>query len=218
MVGTISEQLVNIPAEQVMLEGVLTIPRTARAAVIFSHGSGSSRHSPRNKFVARVLHEAGLGTLLFDLLTRDEDAVYENRFDIELLTERLRAATLWFRGRPQTEHFNLGYFGASTGTASALRAAADFGPDIRAVVSRGGRPDLAEPALAHVEAAVLLIVGGNDDAVIELNRHAYKLITSEKDLKIIPGATHLFEEPGALEEVARLAAEWFTRHLLLSAQ
>ncbi len=213
MVNIFSEQAVEIPAGNVTLEGLLSVPGHAHAAVIFAHGSGSSRLSPRNRFVADILHQAGIGTLLFDLLTRGED-VFENRFDIELLTERLRDATLWFRGQTQTEGLALGYFGASTGTASALRAAADLGPSIRAVVSRGGRPDLAEPALSHVVAPVLLIVGSNDLPVIELNRHAFSLITSEKDLKIIPGATHLFEEPGALEEVARLATDWFARFLL----
>ncbi len=216
MVDIISEQAVEIPAGNVTLEGLMTVPGHARAAVIFAHGSGSSRLSPRNRFVAGMLHQAGFGTLLFDLLTRGED-VLENRFDIELLTERLRDATLWLKVQPQTGDLALGYFGASTGTASALRAAADLGPAIGAVVSRGGRPDLAEPALSHVVAPVLLIVGGNDLPVIELNRRAFNLITSEKDLKIIPGATHLFEEPGALEEVARLATEWFTRFLLSPA-
>jgi dienelactone hydrolase len=163
--------------------------------------------------VAGVLQEAGMGTLLFDLLTRDEDTLYENRFDIDLLTERLKAATLWLGKQPQAAGFALGYFGASTGTASALRAAADLGPAISAVVSRGGRPDLAEQALPRIHAPVLLIVGGNDSVVIDLNRRAYAMIGSEKHLAIIPGATHLFEERGALEEAARLAAEWFKRHL-----
>jgi dienelactone hydrolase len=163
--------------------------------------------------VAGVLQEAGIGTLLFDLLTRDEDTVYENRFNIELLTERLRSATLWLREQPQTAGFSLGYFGASTGTASALRAAADLGQAIGAVVSRGGRPDMAGEALPKVKAPVLLIVGGSDYQVLELNRRAYDMIKAEKHLSIIPGATHLFEEPGALEEAARLAADWFKSHL-----
>lgn len=212
MIDAISEQRVQIPADNVMLEGILTFPEKTRAAVIFAHGSGSSRLSPRNRFVAGVLNEAGIGTLLFDLLTRAEDAFAENRFDIDLLTQRLAAATRWLQGR--AGDLRLGYFGASTGTASALRAAADLGPAIGAVVSRGGRPDLAGGALVQVRAPVLLIVGGEDHAVIKLNREAYRLLASEKDLKIVPGATHLFEEPGALEEVARLAAKWFSRHLL----
>lgn len=213
MHNTLTEQLITIPAGGVTLEGDLVIPSKARAVVVFAHGSGSSRYSPRNRYVAGVLQEAGIGTLLFDLLTRDEDTLYENRFDIDLLTERLKAATLWLGKQPQAEGFALGYFGASTGTASALRAAADLGPAISAVVSRGGRPDLAEQALPRIHAPVLLIVGGNDSVVIDLNRRAYAMIGSEKHLAIIPGATHLFEERGALEEAARLAAEWFKRHL-----
>ena len=214
MLNTLTEQLITIPAGGVTLEGDLVIPPKARAVVVFAHGSGSSRHSPRNRFVAGVLQEAGMGTLLFDLLTRDEDTLYENRFDIDLLTERLKAATLWLGKQPQAAGFALGYFGASTGTASALRAAADLGPAISAVVSRGGRPDLAEQALPRIHAPVLLIVGGNDSVVIDLNRRAYAMIGAEKHLAIIPGATHLFEERGALEEAARLATEWFKNHLL----
>jgi dienelactone hydrolase len=161
-----------------------------------------------------VLQEAGIGTLLFDLLTPGEDAVYTNRFNIDLLAERLKASTLWLRKRPETAGFALGYFGASTGTAAALRAAADSGSEIRTVVSRGGRPDLAGPAaLPRLSASVLLIVGGNDHQVLQLNREAYTGIKAEKKLVIVPGATHLFEEPGTLEEVARLAVEWFTQHL-----
>jgi dienelactone hydrolase len=218
MLNTLTEQQVSIPAGGVTLEGNLAVPESARAAVIFAHGSGSSRHSPRNRFVAGVLQEAGIGTLLFDLLTREEDRVYENRFNIELLTERLRLATLWLRRQPQVKGFSLGYFGASTGTASALRAAADLGMQIGAVVSRGGRPDLAFEALPRIQAPVLLIVGGNDPVVIDLNRRAYGMIPAEKHLEIIPGATHLFEERGALEEVARLAADWFKRRLLAAAR
>jgi putative phosphoribosyl transferase len=218
MFTTLTEQQVIIPAGGVTLEGNLVIPGAMRTAVIFAHGSGSSRHSPRNKFVAGVLQEAGIGTLLFDLLTREEDRVYENRFNIELLTERLRVATLWLRQRLQADGFSLGYFGASTGTASALRAAANPGLQIGAVVSRGGRPDLAFEALPRIQAPVLLIVGGNDPVVIDLNRRAYDMIAAEKRLEIIPGATHLFEERGALEEVARLAADWFKRRLLVAAR
>jgi putative phosphoribosyl transferase len=213
MLTTLTEQQVHIPVAGVTLEGSLVLPPAARAVVIFAHGSGSSRLSPRNRSVAGVLQEAGIGTLLFDLLTRDEDTVYENRFNIDLLTDRLRAATLWLRQQPQTTDLRLGYFGASTGTASALRAAADLGKQINAVVSRGGRPDMAFEALPRVQAPVLLIVGGNDSIVIDLNRRAYAMITAKKHLEIIPGATHLFEEHGALQEVSRLAAGWFKLHL-----
>jgi putative phosphoribosyl transferase len=218
MLNTLTEQQVKIPARGVTLEGNLVLPPSARAVVIFAHGSGSSRHSPRNRFVAGVLQDAGIGTLLFDLLTRDEDTVYENRFNIELLTERLKSATIWLRKQPQAAGFSLGYFGASTGTASALRAAAGLGKEIGAVVSRGGRPDMAYEALPRVQAPVLLIVGGSDFLVIELNRSAYDKITAEKRLEIVPGATHLFEEHGALEEVARLAADWFKKHLTAAAR
>ncbi len=218
MTSKIFQQEVVIPAGNTKLAGILTLPGNARSAVIFAHGSGSSRLSPRNTFVAHVLNSAGISTLLFDLLTREEDRIYENRFDIDLLTDRLRAATLWFNREPRTKELLAGYFGASTGTAAALRAAADLGPVVKAVVSRGGRPDLAEQALPRVEAPVLLIVGGNDDLVIELNQRAYQMITAEKKLTIVPGATHLFEEPGALEEVARLAAIWFSRYLVSAAR
>lgn len=213
MIDMISEQQVNISAGDAVLDGILTRPAQARAGVIFAHGSGSSRLSPRNKFVAEVLVKAGFATLLFDLLTSDEDAVYENRFDIDLLSERLKQATLWLRSQPRTADFALGYFGASTGTASALRAAAELGNAIKAVVSRGGRPDLAGDALPRVHAPALLIVGGLDYLVIDLNRQAYKLLGGEKELTIVPGATHLFEEPGTLEQVAELAASWFRRHV-----
>lgn len=205
---------VHIPVNSVLLEGDLDIPEGAQAVVIFAHGSGSSRLSSRNRFVARVLNDVGIGTLLFDLLTREEDTVYENRFDIDLLTDRLKEVTRWLKAQPETSDRRIGFFGASTGAAAALRAAADLGAEIRAVVSRGGRPDMAEKALGQVQAPTLLIVGGYDDVVIELNEQAYRLIKAEKELKIVPGATHLFEEPGALEEVARAAAEWFKRHLL----
>jgi putative phosphoribosyl transferase len=218
MLTTLTERQVSIPAGRVTLEGDLVIPPKARTAVLFAHGSGSGRHSPRNRFVAGVLQEAGIGTLLFDLLTRDEDTVYENRFNIDLLTDRLRSATLWLRQQPQAKGFSLGYFGASTGTASALRAAAELERQIGAVVSRGGRPDLAWEALPRIQSPVLLIVGGNDSVVIDLNRRAYAMIAAEKHLEIIPGATHLFEEHGALEEVSRLAADWFKRHLLDAAR
>lgn len=208
------EKQVKIPADSVKLEGILTIPKDAIALVIFAHGSGSSRLSPRNKFVAGVLQKAGMGTLLFDLLTAKEDEVYENRFDIPLLTDRLKAATLWVKRQPEAAKMKIGYFGASTGTAVALVAATDFGEEIKAIVSRGGRPDLAKEALGKVIAPALLIVGGEDHVVMELNKKAYEIIRAEKQLKIIPGATHLFEEPGALEEVARLAAEWFRKYFI----
>lgn len=208
------EQLVNIPAGSVTLEGGLSVPERTRAVVVFAHGSGSSRHSRRNKFVAEVLRDSGIGTLLFDLLTREEDLDYGNRFNIGLLAERLKEATEWIRSQQQTMNLRIGYFGASTGAAAAIRAAADLGGSVGAVVSRGGRPDLAEQALARIQAPTLLIVGGNDDVVIRLNEHAYGLIRAEKKLAIVPGASHLFEEPGALEEVARLAAEWFGKYLL----
>jgi len=199
--------------EGVTLDGELIVPDKARGVVIFAHGSGSSRHSPRNQFVARVLRDAGLGTLLFDLLTKEEDTVYETRFDINLLSTRLAAATAWFRQQPRVQGLDIGYFGASTGAAAALVASARLGHVVRAVVSRGGRPDLVGRALARVTAPTLLIVGGLDDVVIDLNRRAYEQLRCAKDLVIVPGATHLFEEPGMLEEVARLAAEWFARRL-----
>ncbi|MEE8328764.1 MAG: dienelactone hydrolase family protein [Thermodesulfovibrionia bacterium] len=208
------QQLVSIPADSINLEGILAIPQGAQGIVIFVHGSGSSRHSPRNNFVAQVLRDAGLGTFLFDLLTKEEDLIYEKRFDIPLLTSRLKAVTEWIKEQPDTRKFNIGYFGASTGSAAALMAADDLGEKIGAVVSRGGRPDLAEKSLHHVQSPTLLIIGGYDDVVIQLNQQAYKLIKVEKRLSIVQGATHLFEEPGTLEEVARLASEWFKQYLL----
>jgi putative phosphoribosyl transferase len=207
------DQVVQIPANGINLEGALVIPSGARGIVLFAHGSGSSRHSPRNNFVAQVLHKAAMGTLLMDLLTKQEDSIYQNRFDIDLLTWRLERATQWLADRPQSASLAIGYFGASTGAAAALRAAATFGPSIGAVVSRGGRPDLAMSALDRVQSPTLLIVGGLDDIVIDLNRQAYAKLKSEKHLAIVPGATHLFEEPGTLNQAARLAADWFKRHL-----
>jgi putative phosphoribosyl transferase len=208
-----SEKLVQIPIDSVLLEGALAIPEHAQGLVVFAHGSGSSRLSPRNNFVAQVLHRAGIGTLLMDLLTEQEDAVYETRFDIQLLTDRLLLATRWLQKQADTRHLTIGYFGASTGAAAALKAAAALGSSIGAVVSRGGRPDLAEEALLHVQSPTLLIVGGNDKAVLQLNREAFVKLPGEKELVIVPGATHLFEESGALEEVAREAAQWFARYL-----
>ena len=208
-----TKQLVHIPADEIRLEGELILPSGAQGVVAFAHGSGSSRHSPRNTFVAGVLQAAGLGTLLFDLLTRAEDTDYEMRFDIALLTRRLIAAARWLQQQPQTQTLGLGYFGASTGAAAALQAAAALGSAIQAVVSRGGRPDLAGSALAQVQTPTLLLVGGEDHGVIELNRLAYEQLPGDKQLIIVPRATHLFEEPGTLEEVARLASQWFTQHL-----
>ncbi|HSK30457.1 MAG TPA: dienelactone hydrolase family protein [Candidatus Limnocylindria bacterium] len=205
--------LVKIPADGVDIEGILVVPPAAQGVVLFAHGSGSSRHSPRNNYVAEKLHDTGLGTLLMDLLTQAEDMRYESRFDIDLLAWRLECATQWLMEHPEARSLDAGYFGASTGAAAALKAAATFGSAIGAVVSRGGRPDLAMSALERVESPTLLIVGSLDDVVIELNRQAYEKLTPEKHLAIVKGATHLFEEPGALQEVARLAAAWFKRHL-----
>lgn len=204
---------VVVPAAKVSLPGTATIPEGAAGIVAFAHGSGSSRHSPRNRYVAEVLHAHGIATLLFDLLTPQEDRAYETRFDIDLLTERLLAALAWLEASAETKGLKIGCFGASTGAAAALRAAAQHA-SVAAVVSRGGRPDLAgPPALAAVRAPTLLIVGGRDEGVIELNQQACALLQCEKQLEIVPGATHLFEEPGALERAAAHAAAWFARHL-----
>jgi predicted alpha/beta-hydrolase family hydrolase len=207
----------QIPARGALLEGEVYVGDDARGLVLFAHGSGSSRHSPRNQFVARSLETMGLATLLFDLLTREEEALDlatgHLRFDIGLLAERLVDASRWVRSRPETRELAIGYFGASTGGGAALVAAAELGNEIGAVVSRGGRPDLAADALTRVRSPTLLIVGGFDEPVIRLNKEALALLRCEKELRIVPGATHLFEEPGTLEEVARLAGEWFGRHL-----
>ena len=208
------ETLVTIPDGKVRLPGSLEIPEGATGVVLFAHGSGSSRLSPRNNYVAEVLRQHGLGTLLMDLMTPEEDLVYERRFDIDLLTRRLIAATKWLQERDETRQLAIGYFGASTGAAAAIQAAAAQNKLIRAIVSRGGRPDLASPYLDKVNSPTLLIVGGHDDIVIELNQQAYEKITAVKELEIIPGATHLFEEPGALENVAKLAAGWFGKYLV----
>jgi putative phosphoribosyl transferase len=208
---------VQIPAGRAVLSGNLTIPENAMALVLFAHGSGSSRHSPRNQFVARTLNRACLGTLLFDLLTHEEEArdsyTREHRFNIGLLAERLVHATKWARQQEEARDLRIGYFGSSTGGAAALVAAAELPQDVGAVVSRGGRPDLAGDALPKVQGPTLLIVGGNDDIVIELNEMARVQMRCEVKLEIIPGATHLFEEPGALEHVAKLASDWFVDHL-----
>jgi len=207
------EQVVQIPIDSTRLEGSLAIPGQLKALVVFAHGSGSSRFSPRNNYVAKILRQAGIGTLLMDLLTEQEDSAYETRFNIDLLTERLLLATRWVQEQPRTKDLKIGYFGASTGAAAALKAAAIEGSKIGAVVSRGGRPDLAGEALTRVQSPTLLIVGGRDTVVLQLNREALAKLKGKKELVIIPGATHLFEEPGALEEVARLATEWFKQYL-----
>lgn len=207
---------VLLPADGVALAGELSVPVSARAVVLFAHGSGSSRHSPRNRYVARVLREAGLATLLMDLLTDREEAedaaTARFRFDIALLARRLTAATDWLHRHSATAPLPVGYFGASTGAGAALTAAAER-PEVFAVVSRGGRPDLAGPALRRVKAPALLIVGGADTPVIQVNELAAAQMRTEVRLMIVPGATHLFEEPGALERVAELAARWFEEHL-----
>jgi dienelactone hydrolase len=218
-----AEQLARIVVGSAQLEGNLSLPEDATGVVLFAHGSGSSRHSPRNRYVAQELREGGLGTLLIDLLTaaeeREDTRTARLRFDIGLLAERVVGASDWLAGNPATAHLPIGYFGASTGAAAALAAAAERPDHARAVVSRGGRPDLAIPVLNRVKAPTLLIVGGEDTPVIEMNREALKHLEAlkhrnvEKRLEIIPGATHLFEEPGALEEVARLAREWFQERL-----
>src|SRR5437660_11779611 len=208
----------QIQAGRAILSGTLHLPTSAGALVLFAHGSGSSRHSPRNQFVARTLNDAGLATLLFDLLTPEEELVdtrtAELRFDIDLLAERLVHATTWVKQQQQqTRNLRIGYFGSSTGGGAALVAAAQLPDDVGAVVSRGGRPDLAGAALPKMQAPTLLIVGGQDDIVIELNEQARDQMRCEVKLEIIPGATHLFEELGALEQVAKLASDWFSLHL-----
>ncbi|MBI5468641.1 MAG: dienelactone hydrolase family protein [Deltaproteobacteria bacterium] len=207
------EDIIRIEADGVTLEGALGGVESAVGIVLFAHGSGSSRLSPRNNFVAEVLRRAGLATLLMDLLTREEDRVYERRFDIDLLSERLSGATRWLAKDKRTRDLRIGYFGASTGAAAALQSSVEKGSRIGAIVSRGGRPDLADAYLDKVASPTLLIVGGLDDVVIELNRKAYAKIKCAKEMVIVPGATHLFEEPGTLEEVSRLAAEWFRKYL-----
>ena len=211
------ERLVRVAAGPMMLEGNLNLPEGARGIVLFAHGSGSSRHSPRNRYVAQLLNQASFATLLVDLLTAEEEAIdlrtAQLRFDIGFLAERLAGVTDWLARHPDTQPLRIGYFGASTGAAAALVAAAERPAAIGAVVSRGGRPDLAGPYLPRVRAPTLLIVGGNDFQVIELNRAAFAQLRCEKELAIVPGATHLFEEPGALDQVAQLAREWFQQYL-----
>lgn len=209
---------VQIKTPSTMLEGSLCLPRGFVGVVVFAHGSGSSRFSPRNQYVAQVLWSKRIGTLLFDLLTAEEEVIDEQtarlRFDIKLLSKRLIETTDWLINFMEAERLKLGYFGASTGAAAALVAAAERQTIIQAVVSRGGRPDMADTALSRVKAPTLLIVGGEDFQVVEMNREALHKLQSEKTLVIIPGATHLFEEPGALEEVARLSADWFYHHFV----
>ena len=211
------EGLVHVPAGAVSLEGNLLIPGLATGVVLFAHGSGSSRFSSRNRSVAEVLREGGMGTLLLDLLTQEEELVDTRtahlRFDIELLADRLVAAVQWLAREKATERLKVGLFGASTGAGAALVAAARLPDRISAIVSRGGRPDLAGAALPNVKAPTLLIVGGDDKPVIQMNQQAYERMTAPREIVIVPGATHLFEEPGALETVARLARDWFQRYL-----
>ncbi len=212
------EKLVRIPIDGMMLEGILVLPKRPKGLVIFAHGSGSSRKSPRNNYVARELRAQGIGTLLFDLLSEEEDFVYENRFNIPLLAERLTAATRWAMKQPEAKGLRVGFFGSSTGSAAAIISASKLGKETGAIVSRGGRPDLAMSYLGMVKAPTLLIVGGNDDVVIDLNKQAFYNMRCEKEMEIIPGATHLFEEPGTLEAVAKLAARWFRKHLVAKAR
>jgi putative phosphoribosyl transferase len=216
------EGYVRLNADGVILHGNLLVPERARGLVAFAHGSGSSRHSPRNRYVASALRDAGLATLLFDLLTLDEEAEDlisgRQRFDIGLLARRLVGVTDWLQTNQPTRRLKLGYFGASTGAAAALVAAAERAEEVGAVVSRGGRPDLAAPVLDRVKAPTLLIVGGNDYPVIDMNRQALARLRTEKKLVIVPGATHLFEEPGTLEQVAKLAGDWFVKHLTIKPE
>lgn len=215
--GANVEREVAVPVGAVSLAGRFSVPAGASGIVVFAHGSGSGRHSPRNRFVAAVLAGAGMGTLLFDLLTPVEEQDRANVFDIPLLAGRLTAVTAWLRQQPETRGCAVGYFGASTGAGAALWAAAEPGAAIAAVVSRGGRPDLAGPRLGAVEAPTLLIVGGRDEVVIELNRAAQQRLRCPSRLVVVPGATHLFEEAGTLETVADLARDWFATHLAAAA-
>ncbi len=208
------EKLVHIPAGQVLMEGVLSIPKKSKGLVLFAHGSGSSRLSPRNTFVAEELQRTGFSTLLIDLLSKEEDSVYETRFNIPLLKERLIEIVRWLQKENETKDLPIGLFGASTGAASALEVAASLGKTIKAVVSRGGRPDLAIQNLPLVVSPTLFLVGGEDFQVLELNKKAFKELLCTRQFGIVPNATHLFEEPGCLEEVARLAREWFLKYLV----
>lgn len=220
--GDIQRRLVAVRVDSVTLEGMLEIPRGAQGIVLFAHGSGSSRHSPRNRAVAQALQEGGLATLLLDLLTVEEEQIdrvtAQLRFDIALLARRLVGATDWLLQQAETSSLRIGYFGASTGAAAALVAAAERPEAVTAIVSRGGRPDLAGTALPSVRAPTLLIVGGLDGPVIDMNQEALEQMRAEKQLRIVPGATHLFEEPGTLEQVARMARDWFVHHLTLAPE
>ena len=213
MATEIFNETIPISVGEVTLPGDLFIPENAKGLVIFSHGSGSSRLSSRNRYVAKVMQDKGIATLLFDLLTPEEDQDYQKRFEIPLLTERLIAVANWASQNEHTRNFTLGFFGSSTGAASALGAAAALGDKAKAVVSRGGRPDMAIPILSQVTAPILLLVGGDDFQVIELNQQAYDHMKGVKEMKLIPGATHLFEEPGTLEQVSEMAANWFEKYL-----
>ncbi len=207
------ERLIDVASGEARLEGMLCLPGDTQGVVVFAHGSGSGRFSPRNQFVASILQRAGLGTLLIDLLEQWESDDRSKVFDIDLLADRLLSATDWLQADPATASLAIGYFGASTGAGAALQAAAKRGSQIKAIVSRGGRPDLAMEYLPEVTAPTLLIVGGIDLPVIPLNQHAFELLSGPREMVIVPGASHLFEEPGTLEEVARLATEWFSKYL-----
>ena len=211
---TSHEHNITITKGKLVLDGILGLPTGSCGVVVFAHGSGSGRFSPRNNFVAHHLQQNGLATLLLDLLTENEADDRHNVFDIDLLADRLLLAKSWLETEPRTRNLRIGYFGASTGAGAALQAAAREPSNIKAVVSRGGRPDLAEPYLPSVTAPTLLIVGGHDEPVIEMNQTAYDLLTCEKKLIIVPGATHLFEEPGTLEQVAEQARRWFVQYLI----
>jgi putative phosphoribosyl transferase len=207
------KKLIHIADDKVTMEGMLKIPSDAKGVVLFAHGSGSGRFSPRNNFVADILNREGLGSLLIDLLSKEEDEIYQTRFDIDLLTKRLNLIIRWLEKEPETHNLRIGLFGASTGAAAALKAAA-ANQKIQAVISRGGRPDLAMPVLDKVTAPTLFIVGENDVDVMKLNMEAFENLTCPKSFETIPHATHLFEEPGCLEEVARLSAAWFGKYLI----
>jgi putative phosphoribosyl transferase len=214
----VRDEEVEIHVGTVRLAGHFTVPEVVRGMVVFAHGSGSSRHSPRNRFVASTLNGDGLGTLLFDLLSPDEEIDRAHVFDIPMLAARLTTVTKWLKAQPESIGSKIGYFGASTGAAAALWAAAQPSANVDAIVSRGGRPDLALPVLAQVRAPTLLIVGGHDEEVLKLNQKALGPLGPESRLTVVPGATHLFEEPGTLEEVASLASEWFLRHLSIQSR
>lgn len=207
------DKQIEIQLGTIVLKGNLRLVNNSNGIILFSHGSGSSRHSTRNNYVADILLEKGFSSFLFDLLTEEEDLIYENRFNIELLTERLVNITHWIKKYPATKKLTIGYFGASTGAASALYAATQMGTDIKAIVSRGGRPDLAMPILNNVHVPTLLLVGGNDDVVLELNKQAQSLINGICELNIVEGASHLFEERGKLDIVAKLSSDWFDKYL-----